>query len=162
MIKGKGRIKKVDGFLYDDELQRALGKLPDNQDFEFLITDKQKNRALPHTTYLFSVVLPQIAEQLPEKPPTEALYRYFEDLFAPLYSVSINGEQYEYCDLKREKSVIIGDFCEKVVDFAQKKWGIKVMSRDDLQDSKNAELYSEAYRDLEVGWAKFLSHRNNN
>lgn len=160
MIKGQGAIKKVEGVLYRDELMAALMKLPDNQDYEFLIVDKNRNRSLPHTTYLFSVVLPQISEQLPDHPPTEALYRYFEDMFAPLYDVTINGEEYQYSDLKREKTLIIGEFCEKIVDFAEKKWKIKVMSQEDLKDAKNSQLYSEAYKNNEVGWAKFLSHRN--
>lgn len=159
MIKRNGRIKKVEGVLYDEELECALSKLPDNQEYEFLIVDKKRNRALPHTTYLFNVVLPQISEQLPDHPPKEALYRYFEDLFAPLYSVTINGETYDFSDLKREKTVIIGNFCEKVVDYAENKWGIKVMSQEDLQDAKNSQLYSEAYKQNDVSWAKFFSSR---
>lgn len=162
MIKGQGAIKKVDGTLYQDELLSALHKLPNNRDYEFLIVDKEKNRTLPASTYLFSVVLPQISEQLPDHPPKEALYRYFEDIFAPLYSVTINGEEYEYSDLKREKIMIINEVCEKIVDYAEKKWGIKVMSLDDLRDSKNSQLYSVAYKQNDVSWAKFLSHQKSN
>lgn len=160
MIKGQGRIKKVDGVLYDEELEKALAKLPDNADYEFLIVDKKRNRNLPCVSYLFSVVLPQIAEQLPEHPATEALYRYFEDLFAPLHSVTIHGEKYDYFDLKREKTLIIDNAIENIINFAQNEWGLKIMSKEALQDSENSEYYSQAYKGQAIDWANFFSHKS--
>ena len=157
MIKGQGAIKKVDGVLYNDELRQVLNKLPDNQDYEFLIVDKKRNRTLPYMTYLFSVVLPQISEQLPDHPPKEALYRYFEDCFAPLYSVTINGKDYEYADLKREKTMIVSEFVEKLVDYVEKRWNMKIMSLEDLRDERNSQLYAKAYKDNDVALADFIS-----
>ena len=151
----------MDGTLYDKELSDALAKLPDNADYEFLIVDKKRNRNLPCVSYLFSVVLSQIAEQLPEHPATEALYRYFEEMFAPRHSVKINGKEYFYFDLKREKTLIIDKVTESIVDFVQKNWNLTISSKEEMQDSQNSEYYSLAYKEQAVSWAKFFSHKNN-
>ena len=161
MIKAQGVIKKVDGVLYDEEYSKASAKLPDNADYEFLIVDKKRNRNLPCVSYLFSVVLSQIAEQLPEHPATEALYRYFEEMFAPRHSVTIKGVEYGYFDLKREKALIIDKVTESIIDFVQKNWGITVTSKEELQDAQNSEYYSLAYKEQAVSWAKFFSHKTN-
>ena len=56
MIKGKGKMSKMCGQLFDEELRKACSKLPDNAEYEFLIVNQKKNRNLPYTQYLFSVV----------------------------------------------------------------------------------------------------------
>lgn len=160
MIKGQGRFRKVDGNLFKHELDASLDKLPDGESFKFLIVDDKPNRVLPQLTYLFSVLLKVISDQLPEHPSTEALYRYFEDEFAPLHTCKINGEVYEYTDLKREKAVDVGKFIESITEFARTEWHLEIPENKDLRKPENAELYSQAYLQQEVDWCRFLSSKN--
>lgn len=160
MIKSQGKFRKVDGTLFKHELDASLSKLPDGESFRFLIVDDKPNRVLPQLTYLFSVLLKVISDQLPDHPPTEALYRYFEEEFAPLHTCKINGEVYEYTDLKRERVVDVGKFVESVTEFARKEWHLEIPENKDLKKPENAELYSQAYLQQEVDWCRFLSSKN--
>ena len=161
MIKGKGRIRKICGALQKKELEEALDKLPDGENYKFLIVDDKPNRQLPQLTYLFSVLLSAISQQLPGKPGTEALYRYFEDMFAPLHTCNINGEVYEWTDLKREKSNDIGKFIERVAEHARKKWGLEIPDIEGCRLPENSELFSRAYLKQEADWSKFISSKKN-
>ena len=157
MIKGKGKLMKVAGHVIADAFKEACKNLPDNDDYIFVICDDKKNRNLPFLTYLFSVVLKYLSDALPDHPNTTALYKYFEDMFAPIHTVEINGEQFEYCDLKSEKSSDVNDVIEKIVEYALKEWGIEVPRQDDLKDPEMRELYSQAYIDQEVAWSNYIS-----
>lgn len=162
MIKGKGRIRKVGGITHKDELTEALKKLPDNQEYSFLIYDEKANRLLPYQQYLFSVVLKSISEQLPEHPAPIALYRYFEDMFAPLHTCKINGQLYEYTDLKGEKKNDVVNFVERINEYVQKHWGIEVPPIEDLKAVENRDLYAEVYANQEARLARLISSRNHN
>lgn len=159
MIKGKGKLMKVAGHTVIDEFRRACEKLPDNENYLFVICDDKRNRNLPFLSYFFSVVLKYISDSLPDHPGTTALYKYFEDMFAPIHTVEINNEQFEYCDLKSEKSSDVNDVIEKVVEYALKEWGIDVPRKEDMRDPKMRELYSQAYLNQEVEWSNFISSR---
>ena len=160
MIKGQGKFRKIAGTLQKRELDVVLDELPDGENFKFLIVDDKPNRVLPQLTYLFSVLLKVISDQLPDHPSTSALYRYFEDEFAPLHTCTINGERYEYCDLKREKAIDVGKFIEKVAEFARTEWNLEIPENKDLRKPENNELYSQAYLQQEVDWCRFLSSKN--
>ena len=160
MIKGKGRLRKYDGVLYEDELRAACVKLPDNEEFEFLIVDKKRNRNLPSLSYLFSVVLKYLSDYLPDHPDTKALYRYFEDMFAPQHTCTINGQQFVYCDLKSEKIVDVDNFIERVVDYSRKRWNIIIPDKEEISDAKNREYYSKAYANQDADWRSFISSKN--
>lgn len=158
MIKGKGHIVKIDGSLRQKELDDALQKLPDSIDgYDFLIYDNKQNRALPNLTYLFSVVLKQISDSLPDHPSTTSLYKYFEEIFAPKHTCTINGQEFRYSDLKNEKSTDFGKVVENIVEYAQKRWNIPIVSKDELRDAKYRELYAKAYAKQEVDWSRFIS-----
>lgn len=157
MIKGKGKMRKVCGVLYDEELRVKCLKLPDNRNYSFLIVDDMKNKSLPHTTYLFSVVLRCMSEQLPDHPSTIALYKFFEDMFAPIHTCTINGEQFSYCELKSEKVVDINNFIEKVVEYASVKWGVEIPRNGDLAKPEYREFYSQAYMNQDIAWSSVIS-----
>lgn len=159
MIRGKGKLMKVAGHTVVDEFRRACEKLPDNENYLFVICDDKRNRNLPFLSYFFSVVLKYISDSLPDHPGTTALYKYFEDMFAPIHTVKINDEQFQYCDLKSEKSSDVNDVIEKVVEYALKEWGIDVPRKEDMRDPKMRELYSQAYLNQEVEWSNFISSR---
>lgn len=159
MIKGQGKMKKVAGSLFADELKQALAKLPDNEDYMFVIVDNKPNRNLPYLSYLFSVVLKYISDSLPDHPSTKALYRYFEDMFAPVHTCTVNGEQFEYCDLKSEKQHDVNNIIEMVVEYARKEWGIEVPQKTGLNTPELRELHSQAYLNQEVDWSSFISSR---
>lgn len=157
MIKGKGKMKKVAGHLFDDELKAACKKLPDNENYLFLIVDDGKNRNLPYLSYLFSVVLKYLSDALPDHPSTTALYKFFEDMYAPIHTCTVNGEQFEYCELKSEKSSDVNNVIEKVVEYASENWGIEVPRQEDMKTPELRELHSQAYLNQEVDWSNFLS-----
>lgn len=150
-------MKKVAGHLFDDELKAACQKLPDNENYMFLIVDDGKNRNLPYLSYLFSVVLKYLSDALPGHPSTTALYKYFEDMYAPEHSCTINGERFLYRELKSEKSSDVNNVIEKVVEYASENWGIEVPRQEDLKTPELRELHSQAYLNQEVNWSKFLS-----
>ena len=162
MIKGKGKIRKIGGVLHKQELDMALEKLPDNVDgYDFLIYDHKVNRQLHNLKYLLSVVLKQISDELPDHPSTTALYKYFEEIFAPEHSCTINGKKYTYFDLKNEKSNDFGNVVEKITKFAQERWNIMIVSKDELRNAEAREFFAKAYANQEVDWSRFLSHRKN-
>lgn len=160
MIKGKGSIQRVAGNTFCAEFLKACEKLPDNNDYLFVICDNTKNRNLPFLSYLFSVVLKYLSDALPNKPGTTALYRFFEEKFAPVHSSEINGKQFLYRDLKSERSNDVNEVIEKIVEYAYKTWGIEVPRQDDLKDPALRELHSQAYLNQEVDWSNFISSRN--
>lgn len=159
MIKGKGKLIKVAGHTVVDEFKAVCGKLPDNDEYLFVICDNTKNRNLPYLSYFFSVVLKYISDSLPGHPPTTALYKFFEDMFAPIHTSIINGERFEYCELKSEKASDVNRIIEKVVEYALKEWGIDVPRNEDLKDPELRELHSQAYLNQEVDWSSFISSR---
>lgn len=161
MIKGKGKLIKVAGHVVYDEFKKACEKLPDNDDYLFVICDNNKNRNLPYLSYFFSVVLSYLSSALPDHPSTTALYKFFEDMFAPIHTSEINGEQFQYCDLKSEKQSDVNEVIEKVVEYALKEWGIEVPRQEDLKDPEIRELHSQAYLKQEVDWSNFISSRKN-
>lgn len=160
MIRGKGEISKIDGQLHSERLEEACEKLPDNSEFLFVICDKTRNRNLPILSYLFSVVLKYISDSLPDHPSTTALYRYFEDMFAPIHTSNINNEQFSYCDLKSERQTDVSDVVESIIGYARDNWGIEVPSKDELKDPKLKELYAQAYLNIEADWNSIISSRN--
>ena len=159
MIKAQGKVRLLGGILHDKELDAAIDKMKDGDEWEFLFVDHTSNRMLPHLTYLFSVVLKCISDQLPDHPSTKVLYRYFEAKFAPRHTEMVNGEQFTYCDLKSEKAVDVNIFIERVVEFVQKHWNIEVVSNESLRDPENREFYSLAYKNQEISWNKFISSK---
>lgn len=150
-------MRKVAGTLYAEELRAACDKLPDNTEYEFLIVNEKKNRNLPYITYLFSVVLTFLSNSLPDHPSTIALYKFFEDTFAPIHTCTINGEQFEYCELKSEKSIDVNNFIERVVEYASKNWGIEIPRNETLAQPEYREIHSQAYLGQEVEWGSFIS-----
>lgn len=159
MIRGKGKLIKVAGNTVVDEFYRACEKLPDNDNYLFVICDDTKNRNLPYLSYFFSVVLKYISDSLSDHPGTTALYKYFEDMFAPIHTVKVNNKQFEYCELKSEKASDVNNIIEKVVEYALKEWGIEVPRQEDLKDPEVRELHSQAYLNQEVEWSNFISSR---
>lgn len=147
MIKEKGIVNVQDGEVEQSELQDSLFNLPDGE-YGYLLFDKKKNKALPQLKYLFGVVLKEISDQLPDHPPVEALYRYFEEIYAPIRSCTINGEKYEYFDIKNEKNIEMNGFIEKIIHHATTEWGIQVISRDDLKSGEASEAYAGAYAEM--------------
>lgn len=160
MIK-KGKFRKFNGQLLDDELKAVYNKLPDNKEYVFVIADEGKNRNLPYLTYLFSVVLKYLSDMLPDHPSTTALYKYFEDIYAPIHTCTVNGEQFEYCELKSEKSIDVNNFIERVVEYASKNWGIEVPRNETLAKPENRELYSQAYLKQDIDWNSVISSLKN-
>jgi hypothetical protein len=159
MIKGKGKMKKVAGHLFDNELKEACAKLPDNENYLFLIVDDGKNKNLPYLSYLFSVVLKYLSDALPDHPGTTALYKFFEQLYAPKHTCTINGERIEYRELKSEKQSDVNNVIEKIVEYALENWGIEVPRQEDLKTPELRELHSQAYLNQEADWSSFISRR---
>ena len=157
MIKGKGKISKVAGHVVVDEFNAACQKLPDNDDYLFVICDNTRNKNLPYISYLFSVVIKYLSDALPDHPHPTAIYKFFEDMYAPIHTTTINGEQFEYCELKSEKARDVNDVIEKIVEYASKEWGIEIPRQDALADPELRELHSQAYLNQEVDWSSFIS-----
>lgn len=147
MIKKKGIIEVREGCADTQELLDSVDDLPDGE-FGFLIFDKQKNRSLPQLKYLFGVVLKTISDSLPNHPPIDALYRYFEEVYAPIHTCNIQGEKYEYFDLKNEKSIEMDDVIEKIIHHATTQWNISIPTKEELKEAEARELYAEAYADM--------------
>ena len=159
MIKGKGRLPKMEGLVNTDEFNNVCAQLQDNSEYLFVIYDETRNRNLPILSYLFSVVLSYISQSLPDKPSTTALYKYFEDMFAPIHRIKINGEQFEYCELKTERVSDVGNVVESIVEYARTEWGIEVPTQADLKDPEMRELHSQAYLNQKIDWSNFISSR---
>lgn len=159
MIKGKGKFSKVAGHAAYPELLDAIDKLPDGDDYLFVVCDNTKNRNLPFLSYYFSVVLNYLSGALPGHPSTTALYKYFEAMFAPVHSAEIYGERYTYRDLKTEKACDVNDVIEKVVKYALDNWGIDIPRKEDMKSPEMREMYSQAYLNQEVDWSNYISSR---
>ena len=145
MIKCKGIINVQNDDADTQELMDSVRELGDGE-YGYLLFDKEKNKALPHLKYLFGVVLKAISDGLPDHPPVDALYRYFEEIYAPIRTCEIRGEKYEYFDLKNEKSIEVNDIIEKIIHHATTEWGIKeILKRDDLKTPEAKAPYLDAY-----------------
>ncbi len=153
MIKRKGIISIHGDSAWQEELIGSVDKLPDG-DYEYLILDKNRNRALPHLKYLFGVVLKTISENLPGNPPTDALYRWFEDAYAPKHRCIIGGKEFEYSDLKNENSATMDEVMSRIVRHAEEQWHIRIPTRDDLMQPEARELYADAYTEM---WKNVIS-----
>lgn len=157
-------IKKRGSFLIHKEgsdlkeLKDLVETLPQG-DYEYLIYDKFKNRSLPQLKYLFGVVLKTISDSLPEHPPVDALYRWFEQAYAPLHSCIIEGQLFEYTDLKNENSVEMDYVIQRIVRHARREWDVEIPDRDVLKVPEARELYTDAYSDV---WKLAVSTQSSN
>lgn len=154
MIKAKGVVVVQDGNADTQELMGLLDRLS-NGSYDVFVYDKSRNRSLPQLKYLFGVVLKTISEGLPDHPPVDALYRYFEEVYAPIHSCKIQGEKYEYFDLKNDKSIEMDDVIEKIIHHAATQWNITIPTKDEVRDAEAKELYADAYAEM---W-KIHSHK---
>jgi hypothetical protein len=167
VIKKHGTIR-IQGDTRDlTELNDALAQLKDDE-YLFVFANKDKNRAMNKLVYFHSVVLRTIAEKLAEKNPDSdpappmALYRYFEELFAPIHTCKVNEKEYDYFDLKSENASEIGMVIEKTIQYVKKKWGIHVPTEEELNTAPYYKMYAEAYMNQWKGyWSEFLSRRKN-
>ena len=147
MIKIKGVVEVQDNNAGFKELVDLLDNLP-NGEYEYLIYDKLKNRSLPQLKYLFGVVLKTISKGLPEHPHVDALYRYFEEVYAPIHTCEIQGERYEYFDLKNEKSIEMDDVIERIIHHAATQWNITIPTKEEIREAEARELYVDAYAEM--------------
>ena len=146
MIRDKGVINVCDDHIDKLELTDALNQLP-NGEYGYLLFDKERNKVLPLLKYLFGIVLKNISDQLPDNPTADQLYRYFEDIYAPVRTCTINGEKFEYFDLKNESTQEVNDFIERIIEHSKREFGISpiIPSRNDLKAPEAREAYAEAY-----------------
>jgi hypothetical protein len=145
MIKIKGVFNVYESNADTRELESSIEELKDGE-YEYFIFDKKNNKPLHQLKYLFGIVLKTTSEQLPDHPPIDALYRYFEEIYAPIRTCTILGEKYEYFDLKNEKSVEVNSFIEKIIHHIETEWGITgILTRDDLKLPEAKEPYLGAY-----------------
>lgn len=145
MLRGQARLIVQDGKAYTEAADLAFSKLKDG-DYTVLVLDDTKNRTLPHLKYLFGVVLRRISEELPTHPPVDALYRYFEEVYAPIHACDLpGGEKYEYFSLKNEKASEMNEVIESIVHHAADEWGIKVETKDAASLPEAKELWAGAY-----------------
>lgn len=143
-IRSKGIVTVNNGDVDLNEFKESLYDLSDGE-YGFLIFDKEKNKTLPQLKYLNGVVLKRISEELPGHPDVSALYRYFEELYAPILKDKIDGETYEYFDLKSAKSSEMNEVIEKIIHHAKTKWNIEIITRDELKLPSASEPYADAY-----------------
>lgn len=155
MLKKQGIIEVHGGNANTRELTDSVAHLPKEGIFPFFIYDENKNRPLPQLKYLFGIVLATISERLPDHPPVESLYRYFEEVYAPIRTAYINGEKFEYFDLKSEKSIEMDDVIERIIHHAATQWGIQIPTKEELSAPEAKELYANAYAEV---W-KLHSHK---
>lgn len=144
MIIAKGIVNVDNNDAETKELYDDVAKLK-NGEYGYLLFDKEHNKALPQLKYLFGVVLKTISDKLPEHPTVNALYRYFEEVYAPLHTCEINGEKYDYFDLKSEPSVEVNDVTEKIIHHAKVEWDIEITTKDNLKAPEAKALFAEAY-----------------
>ena len=146
MIKAKGIVEVHEGYADTDELMDSVDTLPNGQ-YGYLLFDKRKNRSLPQLKFLFGYLLKTLSEELEGHPEPEALYRYFEELYAPIHTCQIpnEAEPYEYFDLKNENAAEMDFVIEKVIHHAKSEWNIDLLSRDQLKASEAQEAYAGAY-----------------
>lgn len=160
MIKAKGIVEVHEGYADKSELLESLDLLPDGE-YGYLLFDKKKNRSLPQLKFLFGHVLRILSEKLEGNPPVEALYRYFEEMFAPLHICKIPGrsQTFSYFDLKNEPPAEMGKIIEQILHHAKTEWGIEILNRSDLKEPEAAELYAGAYADT---WKNYSRKLNSN
>lgn len=146
MIRAKGIIEVNEGYADTDELLDSVDELP-NGEYGYLLFDKQKNRSLPQLKFLFGYLLKTLSEELEAHPEPEALYRYFEELYAPIHTCDIPGEAntYEYFDLKNEPATEMDYVITKIIHHAMSEWHIDLLSREQLKASEAAAPYANAY-----------------
>ena len=118
MIRDKGILIKCEEYADFGELNDALNRLPVGE-YGYLLFDKERNKLLPQLKYLFGIVHKHIYENHTDKPGVDELYKYFEEIYSPLRTCIINGEKYEYIDLKNENAKEMSDFIERVIQHAQ-------------------------------------------
>jgi hypothetical protein len=152
MIKKKGTFTVHEEGSDINELLDSVDTLP-NGTYNYLLYDNKKNRSLPQLKYLFGVVLKTISDELPNRPPVDALYRYFEEQFAPVHTCEVSGHRFDYRDLKNEKSIEMNDVITKVIHHAEQHWGIKVPDSDIIKSPSAQELYIGAYAEM---WRNYL------
>lgn len=152
MIKIKGVVEVREHNADIQGIKDLMDKLPDG-DYAVFALDNNKNRPLPHLKYLFGVVLKTISDNLPGNPPTDALYRYFEQKLAPKHTCHIQGETFSYSDLRNESSNEMNAVIEDIVHFAKLKWNIDIASKSDLMPPSAKGDYAEAYASV---WKKFI------
>ncbi len=154
MIRAKGLVNIHEGKADTSELLDSVDLLSDGE-YGYLLFDKQKNRSLPQLKFLFGYVLPTLSERLEGHPDKEALYRYFEEIYAPIHTCKIPGEDklYEYFDLKNENAAEMGFVIEKILHHAMSEWNIDLLSRDLLKAPEAQEAYAGAYAET---WKNYL------
>ena len=155
MLLDKGIIKVFDGEIPEEEVLASIRKLEEGE-YGYIIFDKQKNKSLNIVKFIMGYLLTEISKKLPDHPPVIALYRYFEEVFAPLNSCTINGEKYEYFDLKGEKVKEINSVVERIVDHAKSEWGIDVLSRSQLSSPEAQVPYAGAYANTWADYSRIL------
>lgn len=155
MIKRKGVVEVRNGNVETEELSNMVDKLPDGI-YEFLLFDQHKNRSLPQLKYLFGVVLKTISDNLPEHPSVEALYRYFEERYAPIHKCMIQGNVFSFLDLKNESSTEVDSVIDKIIRYAEAQWDITIPSKDDLKAPEAKELYADAYTEM---WKRYFESK---
>ena len=148
MIRAKGIVEVREGYADTDELLDSVDLLP-NGEYGYLLFDKQKNRSLPQLKFLFGYLLKTLSEELNGHPEPEALYRYFEELYAPIHVCNIPGEaeQYQYFDLKNENAAEMDFVIEKIIHHAKSEWNVDLLTRDALKASEAQAPYADAYAD---------------
>ena len=153
MIRAKGVVEIHDGYADTSELLDSVDLLP-NGEYGYLLFDARKNRLLPQLKFLFGYVLKTLSEELPERPKPEALYRYFEMLYAPTHICYLPNESqpFEYTDLKNESAAEMDFVIQKIIHHAKSKWGIDLLERDMLKTPEARELYAGAYAET---WNSF-------
>lgn len=154
MIKKHGTFEVRKDGADLEELIDFADNLPEDE-YEYVIYDKKKNRSLPQLKYLFGVVLKTISEKHPSHPTVDTLYRYFEAVYAPVHVCEIDGEKFEYFDLKNDSSSEVDDVIQRIVHHATKQWGITFPERDFLKLPEARQLYVEANYDL---WKRISQH----
>lgn len=149
MIKAKGIIDVHNGYADTSELMDSVDHLGEGE-YGYLLFDKTKNRSLPQLKFLFGYLLPTLSEQLENHPEPEALYRYFEEIYAPIHSCDIPGEErtFEYFDLKNENAAEMSNVIEKIIHHAMSEWHIDLLDRDLIKSSEAQEAYAGAYAEM--------------
>lgn len=145
MLRSQARLIVQDGRAATQEINRAVNALKDG-DYTVLIMDDTRNRSLPQLKYLFGVVLKVISDKLLDHPPVDALYRYFEEVYAPIHICNLpNGEKFEYFNLKNEKASEMNEVIERIIHHAATEWGIEILPKDEIKKPEAKELWAGAY-----------------